>query len=251
MNIEKNYKTFDDYVSNFDLNEDAIKRKYDHSYRVVSNSKRISEFLELNDNDTYLACLIGLLHDIGRFEQWTKYQTYSDYKSIDHALLGAKILFEDGLINDFVLEQKDYELVKKAIVNHNLYKINRDLNDKELLFSKIIRDADKLDILSQLSANSNFGLEEDNSEISEKVRNEFYKHNCINNKDKLTKNDNIIMKMALVYDLNFDYSKKMVLKNLYLDKMLGNLKNKEKFNIYIEEAKKYLGGKNGRIRKEI
>ena len=42
------------------------------------------------------------------------------------------------------MDQYD-NIIKKAIYNHNKYKIEENLNDVELLHRKIIRDADKLD----------------------------------------------------------------------------------------------------------
>ena len=40
----------------------------------------------------------GLLHDIGRFEQLKRYQSFIDSQTIDHANLGVTILFDDNLI---------------------------------------------------------------------------------------------------------------------------------------------------------
>ena len=47
------------------------------------------------------AWLLGLLHDIGRFEQVKRYNTFNDSQSVDHAELGADILFKEGLIDRF------------------------------------------------------------------------------------------------------------------------------------------------------
>ena len=41
--MKKYYKEFDDYVSNYDLNDINIKLKYNHSYRVMSLSKKYSK----------------------------------------------------------------------------------------------------------------------------------------------------------------------------------------------------------------
>ena len=146
--MNENFDAFDDYALKFDLDDDAIKRKYEHSYRVVHQADEIAYTLKLDEDDSYLVCLIALLHDIGRFMQWKNYKTYSDNKSINHATLGIKILFEEKLINNFKLDKKDYDLVKVAIENHNKYELNeKELSEKELLHSRILRDADKIDIL--------------------------------------------------------------------------------------------------------
>ncbi len=242
--MNENFDAFDDYALKFDLDDDAIKRKYEHSYRVVHQADEIAYTLKLDEDDSYLVCLIALLHDIGRFMQWKNYKTYSDNKSINHATLGIKILFEEKLINNFKLDKKDYDLVKVAIENHNKYELNeKELSEKELLHSRILRDADKIDILYQFSNSKIISLEEENNnDISDKVKETFYKHKSIDRKDITNKNERIILKIALVYDLCYDYSKKEILEHEYLDRMLESLNNKKLFKPYIDEAKKYLKG---------
>ena len=87
-------EAFDKYVNNYDLNNKDIKKKYLHSYRVMSLSKKYAQLLGWNKHDIELASLIGLLHDIGRFEQLKIYNTFDDSKSIDHAHYGVIELFE-------------------------------------------------------------------------------------------------------------------------------------------------------------
>ena len=123
-----------------------IDLKIRHTYGVVELSEYIVKDLKLSDEDISLAMLIGLLHDIARFEQAKEYGDYRDYVTLDHADLGVKILFEDGLIRKFVNDNKYDSIIMKAIKNHNKLCIDEtDMNDRELLHAKIIRDADKTD----------------------------------------------------------------------------------------------------------
>lgn len=242
-NMNENFDAFDDYAMQYDFEEDAIRRKYEHSYRVMELSDKIVYSLGLEEDDSYLACIIGLLHDVGRFPQWKEYKTFSDSKSINHAILGAKLLFDEGLIKKFKLDESDYYLVRTAIENHSVYKLDENkLKDKVLLHSKIVRDADKIDILYELSTPKIIGIKDDDSKISEEVKNSFYKHEEIDRKEIKTVNDRVLMKFGFVYGLYFDYSKKIILENEYLDRMYETLKNKKLFKPYFEEAKKYLEG---------
>ena len=242
-NMNENFDAFDDYAMQYDFEEDAIRRKYEHSYRVMELSDKIVYSLGLEEDDSYLACIIGLLHDVGRFPQWKEYKTFSDSKSINHAILGAKMLFDEGLIKKFKLDESDYYLVRTAIENHSVYKLDENkLKDKVLLHSKIVRDADKIDILYELSTPRIMGIKDDDSKISEEVKNSFYKHEEIDRKEIKTVNDRVLMKFGFVYGLYFDYSKKTILENEYLDRMYETLKNKKLFKLYFEEAKKYLEG---------
>ena len=98
--------TFKKYTDNYDTSDEKIKLKVDHTYRVAALSERIAISLGLDKADTDLAWLIGMLHDIGRFEQLKNYGTFSDADSIDHAHYGIKLLFDEGLIWKFVDKTK-------------------------------------------------------------------------------------------------------------------------------------------------
>ena len=52
-------------------------------YHVAEEARRIAKSLNLSEEEQDLAELIGLLHDIGRFEQWKWYGTYSDKLTMD------------------------------------------------------------------------------------------------------------------------------------------------------------------------
>ena len=191
--MNDNLDEFDKYVMSFDLEDKMIEYKYKHSYRVMHECDEISYTLNLDEDDNYLACLIGLLHDYGRFEQWKQYKTFNDNESIDHAVLGCKLLFDDGDIKNYKLGTEDYDIVKKAILNHNKYSIDSDLSVKETLHSKIIRDADKLDILYAFSNPRILELNEDDSELSSEVIIEFKKHKLVKNEYVKTVNDKILV----------------------------------------------------------
>lgn len=61
--MEEEIKIFDEYVGNFDLKDEGILRKKEHSYRVMNFAKSIAESLKLNEADIYIATLAGLVHD--------------------------------------------------------------------------------------------------------------------------------------------------------------------------------------------
>ena len=60
---------FDEYVFKYDMNDPDINYKYHHSYRVMDAMEILAIKLNLPEKDIHLAKVIGLLHDIGRFEQ--------------------------------------------------------------------------------------------------------------------------------------------------------------------------------------
>lgn len=243
--MDENYDAFDDYAMKFDLDEEMIAYKYNHTYRVVHQAEEICRSINLDTEERDLASLIALLHDIARFKQWTLYKTFEDNEIYDHADEGIKILFDEGLIDNFKVKKDDLEIVKKSIYYHNKYELpSNELSIRENLHSKIIRDADKLDILYAFSTNKLLKVETDDEEISDEVHDEFFKNIQVLKSSVKNKNDHLLMLIAMIFDLNYDYSKKRILREKYLDKILSYTKNKEIFKPYIEEAKKYLRKKD-------
>ena len=115
---------FKNYLKNFDVKDPKIALKITHTYEVLNSAKYIANKLNLEKEDYDLACLIALLHDIGRFEQLKEYDSYDDTLGMNHAEFGIKLLFDEGYIKNFV-DVRDYdEIIYKAIANHNKYKVD-------------------------------------------------------------------------------------------------------------------------------
>ena len=92
INLENARKEFLEYTKQYDNQVPAIQRKIEHSLRTMDVMKDLAENLKLSEENVKLASLIGLLHDIGRFEQWKRFETYVDLVSIDHGDMGVYIL---------------------------------------------------------------------------------------------------------------------------------------------------------------
>ena len=231
---------FDEYVKKFDMNTIEINYKYHHSYRVMDNMVKIAKGLNLNKNDIKLAKYIGLLHDIGRFEQFSKHKTFKDIQ-LDHGDYGVKIIKENDILKKINIKKEDYDVVYTAIRNHNKYIIEDNLKERELLFTKMIRDADKLDIIYVLSnPKIREFIHEDDSKINEKLQKEFYKNKPLKYNDIKTNNDSIIVFLAYIYDINFNITFKIINDNKYYEIIYNNLKNKDRYIEYYNHLKEYL-----------
>ena len=228
---------FRKYVSNYDLNNIKIKLKYDHSIRVMELSEKYSKQLDFSDYDIKLATMIGLLHDIGRFEQLKMYDSFDDRK-IDHADLGVKILFDEGLIERFWDNKDDYELIKLAIKNHNKFKIE-DINDERIMkHAKLIRDTDKIDIMYVYGVSDELKVRGNTSEISEPIINSVRNHQEVLKTNEKTKNDGIVTAFAQAFDINYGVCLKEFKTNLNI--FYNILNHKEKFNEVIDIVNKYM-----------
>ncbi len=224
INIENAKKVFKEYVKNYNLNDGKIALKVGHILRVSSISRKIATSLNLSEEDVNLAELIGLLHDIGRFEQVKRFNTFVDKDSINHGEYGVKILFENNLIEKFNIEEKYYKIIKTAILNHNKSEIEEGLTEKELLHSKIIRDSDKIDIFYVLltdSIENTYGCSSLKQEVfSNEIVREFKEEHLINYKKRATYGDIWISHVAYVFNFYYKNSYIVIKENDYMNKLL-------------------------------
>jgi hypothetical protein len=139
---------FDNYVQSFRSDDrgwqENIDIKIDHSEQVRLGCREIGQSLSLNEGELRLAEAAGLFHDIGRFEQFLKYKTFSDHKSVNHAELGVCVLADHGVLDSENPEVK--RIVLGAVANHNKLEVPADESGDVRFYSKLVRDADKLDI---------------------------------------------------------------------------------------------------------
>ena len=236
IDFNKVEKTFKDYLKAYNLEDGYIKLKIKHTYEVMRKSEYIANNLKLDNENIELAKLIALLHDLGRFEQAKKTNSFIDGKQFDHADYGVKILFEDNLIRQFIEDNSYDEIIKKAIYNHNKYQIEDNLNETELLHSKIIRDADKLDIFRVMEEddfkNIFIGMYNkdtlDYEEISQNVYNNLINNKCVLIKDRKTQIDCWACIIGFIFDLNFKTSLEYVKEKKYIDVLINRIDYKNK-----------------------
>lgn len=201
--VEKAIEKFKEYTSNYDMNIMEISLKYYHSFAVSDLMGELAFRLGLTKEKIEIAKIIGLLHDIGRFEQVKIYHSFSD-DNVDHADESVKYLFDQNHIRDFITVNQYDGIIEKAIKYHNKYKIPNNLNEEELLFTKMIRDMDKVDIFKQLSVHRHFEFKAE--DITPTILESFKKEENIVNSDAKTNSDNIIKYLSFIFDINFNES---------------------------------------------
>lgn len=252
MKIDRTHaeNTFREYVSHYNAGEEKVRLKIEHTYRVCRLCERIATSLNLSDQDRDLAWLIGLLHDIGRFEQLKNFGTFSDAASIDHAAYGADILFGQGRIRDYLNSSDEDTLIETAIRSHNAYRIPEDLDERTKLFCNIIRDGDKIDILK---VNVDFPLEEiynvtttelKSGIVTEEVMQSFDQEHAVLRSLKKTAVDNVIGHISLVYELVFPISLQITYDQGYLEKLMNfqsdNPETEKQFVHIREKMQRYI-----------
>ena len=227
---------FKKYVSNFNFDDEKISLKYYHTLEVANICYEVAEALGLSKEDKDLAKLIGYLHDIGRFEQVATTNSFKD-KVVDHADNGVRLLFEEGLIRRFIQEDKYDEIIKKAVRNHNKYKILDSVNDREKLFANIIRDSDKIDIFR---VRTKYYHNEMKVFPSIKVVEEVKKEHSINLNDIKNKSDSLLCVMAFIFDFNYKESIKVLNNKGYYSDFLNSIEVSEENKDIFKKIKEQL-----------
>jgi predicted metal-dependent HD superfamily phosphohydrolase len=121
-----------------------IQLKHEHTRRVCEEIRSLGESLGMNTEELDFVEVLGWLHDIGRFEQYDRYATFADAESENHARISLRVIQKLGLLKD--LDQEKKEIIRQAILNHNLPRLP-GINSPEVdFYSRLLRDADKLDI---------------------------------------------------------------------------------------------------------
>jgi HD superfamily phosphohydrolase YqeK len=223
-----------DYQRNIDLKEE-------HTRRVCNEILDVGKSLGLDNEDLHLAEVIGLFHDVGRFEQYDLYGTFSDPESEDHALLGVRVLRKNGVLK--TLDQKTRDLILRAVSYHNRATLPTEETKRCLFFTKLLRDADKLDIwrvvtdyYREMNSVRNGVIElglPDTPEISQDVYTDMMAGRIVRTTCLKTLNDFKVLQMGWIYDVNFPRTFQLVRERGYLEKILDVLpRTREVSEIY-------------------
>jgi len=237
---------FNNYVQKFDRKDDIgfqqnIDLKREHTERVVREIIQLGNELKLDEHALNLAEVIALFHDIGRFEQYARYQTFSDVRSEDHAMLGIRVLKEYNVLG--ALEKDNQKLILCAIEYHNRPHLPDRESKTRLFYSKLIRDADKLDIWkvvldyynrSNGEQNTSIELElPDTPEISKEVYDSLMSRQIVYTKYVRNLNDFKLLQAGWIYDINFEPTFRSVRKRGYLESLRNNIPDTEQIrNIF-------------------
>ena len=243
---------FEEFIKSYDMHNPRINYKYYHSYRVMDLMHLLAKDKKLSPDDTKIAECIGLFHDIGRFIQEEQIGCFNDL-ILDHGDIGSSYIKKENVLSKCHLAKKDYPIVYKAIKNHNKFHIENSLNEREMLFSKLIRDADKLDILYALG-NSQIKdkISEDNSQISKEVKDAFFKGISVTKSIAKNKNDKLIIVFSFIFDIYMDTTMNIIKNNDYYNKIYERLENKEIFAPYIKYINEYINERtDNNVRKKI
>jgi hypothetical protein len=245
-------KWFHEYVETFgndqsDIRENILLKKK-HTKRVCGEILRIGRSLGISGESLRFAEITALFHDVGRFEQYVRYRTFVDHKSENHAALSVRTLMDNGVLN--CLNDSIKDLAYRVISYHNRPFLPDVETDTCLFYTKLLRDADKLDIYRVLtryyrrsddSSNSAIELElPDTPEISDKVYEAVTNKKIVDIRHIQTFNDFKVLQIGWIFDLNFQPTLDAVISRNYINDIYGALPASDKLQTIKDVVKHYV-----------
>ena len=222
---------FQDYVDRFQLEDPVVRLNMDikreHSRNVCSNIRLLGEELELDREQQLLAMTMALFHDMGRFRQMSEHRSYDDLSTGDHAKLSVQVLEEEGVLR--TLPDVERDLVYKAISYHNALRVPEDETPDVLFFSRLLRDADKLD--SWRVGTGYFETQRENpnpmmalgfpqsQDYSTEVVADIMASGCVHRANVQSFCDIVLAHIAWVFDLNFAPSFRLLEERGYVERL--------------------------------
>ncbi|MEQ8151651.1 MAG: HD domain-containing protein [Smithellaceae bacterium] len=228
---------FDQYVNRYrdaeGLLPAALELKYTHSKRVAENARLIAGGLELADDVVLLTEVCGLMHDLGRFTQYTCYGSFSDAVTVDHGREGRRILETEGLPE--MLGAGDWPQMACSVEYHNrkVSDIPAGIPAETECLLKLIRDADKLDIMDLvLKSVRRDGFRElpdmlphisTSRELTAAVIDEVMKTKTVSTGSLATVTDFLIMLASWFYDLNYAVTRRLAVSRSIIERLKQEL----------------------------
>ena len=127
IDIEHAKQEFENYLDEYDRQDEQIYLKIEHTYGVVKYAGEIARRMECSREDVELAELIGLLHDIGRAKQYTD--------GTPHDKAGVQIA--EIILSDLDFSNEEKSQILTAIGEH------RSTNKETPVLSQLLYEADK------------------------------------------------------------------------------------------------------------
>jgi hypothetical protein len=200
--------------------------KQNHTARVCHEIKTIGKSLNFNEEQLAFAELIAWLHDIGRFEQFDRYGTFADAESENHSEIAVRVIEREGLLTSLDTQLK--EIVYRCILNHNIPIVPENEPEQIDFYSRLLRDADKLDIWRlTLEMNIFHTIKTETMpvryEIPERLLLCFVNEKVISLDSVQSFYDSILFRLSWIYDLNFTFSVEQVVKRKIAEQLISRL----------------------------
>ena len=204
-----------------------LELKREHSLRVAALARQLATALEGNGE---AAEALGLLHDVGRFPQYRDYGTFYDALSVDHGVLGRAVLEEALESGKLRLDEALRRPLLTAVEHHNDLALPDDLDEEDLFFSALIRDADKVDVFSVVRQWFEAGRAEEllprlasEGTLSPGLLEEWASEGLLTHHHIRTHSDFLVLQLSWIDDVNYSPTLALLLERGNLDWIASRL----------------------------
>ncbi len=225
---------FSEYAGTFKLEAEShrlnITIKVEHTGRVCALIRAIGADTGLSGDKLNTAEACALFHDVGRFEQLARYGTFSDSKSVDHGDLGAEILGKEDILN--LSNEEASGIIVFAVRFHNKMTIPTWGSEEQQFYTRLLRDADKLDIyrvslanyLSESASNPSITYElPDGKDVSDEVYHDIINRRMVNMEHLKTASDFKLLQAGWVFDINFPRTFEILNEKKYIQTLFSTV----------------------------
>ncbi|MDO5134769.1 MAG: HD domain-containing protein [Eubacteriales bacterium] len=266
-------RAFEEYLEEYDRQDEKIRLKIVHTYGVVACAGEIGKRMGLSREDGCLGKIIALLHDIGRFEQIRRFDSFLP-DTMDHAAYGAALLFGDmaavygagekgmevlcrepPMIRRFVREREYDRIICQAIAFHSHLALPPITDPGALLHARLIRDADKLDncrVKLQERIETMLGMsvqEAGRGKISPQVWEACQRETSVLSAHRRTGVDYWVSYIAQYYDVNFPQTWEIIREEDYIRRIAERLQYEDPDTR--EKIERLIQGVESRMEREI
>ncbi len=246
--LKKFFRAYTNQFLKQEKNSEPFEIKIVHTKHVCDNIKILAQEMNWNGADFYKAIATGLLHDIGRFPQYKKHGTFSDAQSFNHGALGVEVIRKHEILSN--IEKTEKQQIIKAVALHNVFSLPNNLNHETLKLTRLIRDADKLDIyrvMIELYEGTTPGktsfithhLPNDGHVSTDLIKN-IENGQLIDIRNVKTLNDMKLLQISWIFDLNFPISLNLVRERNYIEAILSSMPQSIKLERVRKAASIYL-----------
>lgn len=138
---------------------------------------------------------------------------------------------KDNYIRKYITEEQYDNIILTAVYEHNRYQLSEGLTKEQELFSKIIKDADKIDLLYEAVEvywqQPDEIQEIEKGKLSTKMLENVHQYQLADSRNSISKTDQILRFASYIFDINFPYSLKVLKENGNIIKMIDRFAYKE------------------------
>ena len=230
INMNKYYQWFDNFVEQHlntpNRDQSNYELKIEHTYRVKENILELGKLAGLSDEKQQLCELTGLFHDLGRFKQYTEYNSFSDSISGSHGDLSVQILDVYNVLSE--LEPMSADRIYQAITYHNYFLVPETIDEETKQLCHLLRDADKLDAFfletkKDEHRSYNFEALSEEKAYSDLVIQDLMNGRQVDFKNIQYQYDRKLGILGLIFNLKYKESFELIEENKYIERLFEDL----------------------------